>query len=179
MKNLKTLLLIAIFTLGVAGVANAQKIGHVNYQRVIANMPETRALQLELQKLDKTNKDDIEGMVKKYKSKLDKYKAEGKGQTKETNDARVQEVQQEEMKIRQAEQTAREDMQQRQNANLIPILEKAAKAVQEVAKTKGFLYILDASSNGALLVADGVDIYDDLEVKLGLLPNLPQPKQRN
>ena len=33
MKNFKTLLLIAVFTLGLAGVTNAQKIAHVDYQR--------------------------------------------------------------------------------------------------------------------------------------------------
>jgi outer membrane protein len=48
MKNFKTLLLIAVFTLSVAGATNAQKIGHVDYHRVIDNMPETRALTVTL-----------------------------------------------------------------------------------------------------------------------------------
>ena len=39
MRKLKSLLLVAILTLGMSGLANAQKVGHVVYERVIANMP--------------------------------------------------------------------------------------------------------------------------------------------
>ena len=59
MRKFKSLLLVAFLTLGMSGIANAQKIGHVVYERVIANMPETRALQAELAKITKTYKDDI------------------------------------------------------------------------------------------------------------------------
>ena len=51
MRKLKSLLLVAFLTLGMSGIVNAQKVGHVVYERVIANMPETRALQAELAKI--------------------------------------------------------------------------------------------------------------------------------
>ena len=70
MRKLKSLLLVAILTLGMSGLANAQKVGHVVYERVIANMPETRALQVELAKITKTYKDDIDGMKKKLDDKI-------------------------------------------------------------------------------------------------------------
>ncbi len=35
MKNFKTLLFIAIFTLG-TGVANAQKLGHIDFEKLVA-----------------------------------------------------------------------------------------------------------------------------------------------
>ena len=72
MRKLKSLLLVAILTLGMSGVANAQKVGHV-VKRVIANMPETRALSVELEKITKTYKDDIDGMKKKFDDKIKKY----------------------------------------------------------------------------------------------------------
>ncbi|MEN8858697.1 MAG: OmpH family outer membrane protein [Flavobacteriaceae bacterium] len=176
MRKLKSLLIVAFLALGMSGVANAQKVGHVNLERVIANMPETRALQTEIEKISKTYKDDITGMAKKFEAKYKKYSAEQASQTDDVNKQRAEEIQGERNRIQQAEQAAGQDIQQRQQTKLIPILQKAEKAIKEVAKAKGLLYILDGSAGKGLLVADGTDIYEDLKVKLGLLPNQKQPQ---
>ena len=55
-----------------------------------------------------------------------------------------------------------QDIQEKQQKGLLPILAKAEKAVNEVASEKGLLYILDASAGKGLLVAKGEDIYDGL-----------------
>lgn len=175
MKNLKRVLLIALFAVGISGMANAQKIGHVNYERVIANMPETRALQTELAKITKTYKDDIDGMVKKLESKLKKYSAEQSTQAQNINEQRAQEVQGERNKIAQAEQVAYQDIQEKQNKKLAPIVEKARKAVEAIAKEKGLQYVIDASAGRGLLVANGEDLYDALKARLGLLADVKQP----
>ena len=39
MKNFKSLLLIAVFTLGFGGVANAQKSGQIDFEKLVAEMP--------------------------------------------------------------------------------------------------------------------------------------------
>ena len=101
MKNFKTLLLIAVFTLGVNGFSNAQKIGHVDYQRVIDNMPETRALGTTLEKLGKSYQTEIEGLKKKLDAKVQKYTAEQATQTETTNTQRAQEVQQDKARFDQ------------------------------------------------------------------------------
>jgi outer membrane protein len=152
MKNFKTLLLIAVFTLGVSGIASAQKVGHIDFEKLVAEMPATKALKLDIEKLGKTYQDEIEGMGKKLEAKRQKYVAESKTQTKEENDKRVVELQQEGAKYEQARKFAYEDMQKKQNDELGPIIEKAQKAIQEVAASKSILYILDASLGKGLLV---------------------------
>lgn len=171
MRKLKSLLIVAFLALGMTGVANAQKVGHVNLERVIANMPETRTLQAEIEKISKTYSDDIAGMEKKLEAKYKKYSAEQGSQTQEVNAQRAKEVQDENTRINQAKQAAVQDIQQKQQTKLIPILEKADKAIKEIAKSKGLLYVLDSSVGKGVLVADGVDIYNDLKAKLGLLPD--------
>ena len=175
MRKLKSLLLVAILTLGMSGLANAQKVGHVVYERVIANMPETRALQVELAKITKTYKDDIDGMKKKFDDKIKKYSAEQGQQTEDTNLQRGQEIKVDQSRIQQAEQAAYQDIQEKQQNKLIPIVSKARKAINEVAKAKQILYVLDASARGGLLVANGEDLYEAVKVKLGLLPDQKQP----
>ena len=166
MKNLKTLLLIAVFTLGV-GVANAQKVGHIDFEKLIAEMPQTKALKSDMEKLQKTYQDEIEGMGKKIEATRNKYAAESKTQTKETNDRRVAELQQEGARYEQARQTAYQDMQKKQNDGLGPIIEKAQKAIEEVAAAKGVLYVLDATMGKGLLVKKGEDLFSAVKAKLG------------
>ncbi len=175
MRKLKSLLLVAFLALGMSGVANAQKVGHITYERVIANMPETRALQAELAKITKTYKDDIDGMKKKLDDKIKKYTAEQNSQTEDVNKLRAQEVQEDNARIGQAEQAAYQDIQEKQNVKLAPIIDKARKAISEVAKAKGILYILDASVGRGVLVSEGEDIYEAVKVKLGLLADQKPP----
>ncbi|WP_435416352.1 OmpH family outer membrane protein [Polaribacter aestuariivivens] len=175
MKNFKTLLLIAVFTLGVAGIANAQKIGHINYQRVIDNMPETRALFVTLEKVGKSHQSDIEGLRKKMEAKYQKYSAEQATQTPETNKKRAEEVQLDNARYEQARQTAAKDMQEKQAEGLKPIVEKAEKAIQEVADAKGILYVFEENS---LIVKKGEDLYEAVKAKLGLLKDRPKPTEQ-
>ncbi len=113
MKNLKTLLLIAVFTLGLGGVANAQKFGHIDFEKLVADMPQTTKLKLDIEKLGKTYQDEIEGMAKKVEAKIKKYQAEQNGQTKEINESRALEVQQDNQRWEQLRQTAYQDMQKK------------------------------------------------------------------
>ncbi|MEE9406667.1 MAG: OmpH family outer membrane protein [Polaribacter sp.] len=167
MKNLKTLLLIAVFTLGVAGIANAQKVGHIDFEKLVAEMPQTKALKLDIEKLGKTYQDEIKGMAKKLDAKRKKYIAESEAQTKDTNDQRALELQKEGATYEKTRQFAYQDMQKQQNEKLSPIIEKAEKAVQAVAATKGLLYIMDSSKGKGLLVSKGEDIFNAVKAKLG------------
>lgn len=179
MKNLKSLLLIAVFALGMNGVANAQKVGHINLNRLIANMPETRALNAEMDKIAKTYKDDLEKEKKKFDAKLAKYRSEQTAQTDDENKRREIEVQQDGAKLQRAEQLAIQDMQAKNQQKLAPIYEKAYNAVKEVAATKGVVYVFDASPGRGLLVFEkGEDLYPALKAKLGLLEDIKLPEEK-
>lgn len=166
MKHLKTLLLVAIFTVGLG--VNAQKTAHINTDKLLTAMPETKALKTELERLQKTYRDEIEGMFKALEAKIKKYEAEGKQQTQEVNQKRAMEVQQDRAKIQQAEQTMNQEMNKKYQEKTIPILEKAQNAIKAVAAEKGIIYVMDATPGKGLIVFDnGDDIYDAVKAKLG------------
>ena len=167
MRNLKSLLLIAVFTLGLGGVANAQKMGHIDFEKLVAEMPATKQLKADIEKLGKTYQDEIEGMAKKLDAKMKKYTAEQNNQTKEINEIRAKEVQTDNQRYEQLRQTAYQEMQKKQAEGLKPIIEKAQKAIEEIAATKGILYVLDASVGKGLLVTKGEDLYAAVKAKLG------------
>ncbi len=169
MKHLKKLLLVAIFTVGFVNIANAQvKIAHINTDKLLAEMPQTKALKTELERLQKTYRDDIEAMFKKLEAKVKKYEAEGKTQTQETNQKRAIEVQQERAKIGQAERAMSQEMSKKYREKSEPILKKAEDAIKAVAAEKGIVYVLDAAPGKGLIVYDkGEDIYNAVKTKLG------------
>ena len=130
-------------------------------------MPETKTLKLDMEKLGKTYQDEILGMEKELESTRKKYIAESNTQTQETNDKRAQELQTQNAKLEQARRFAYQDMQKKQNDGLQPIIEKAQKAIEEVAATKGVLYVIDASVGKGLLVKKGQDLFNAVKTKLG------------
>ena len=168
MKHFKTLVLVVIFTIGLGNVANAQKTAHINTDKLLSEMPETKAMKADLEKLNKTYSDDIEAMAKKIEAKIKKYEAEGKSQTQEVNQKRAMEVNQDRQRIAQAQQSASQEMQKKYQEKTLPILKKAEQAIKDVAAAKGIIYVFDSAAGKGLIVYDkGEDIYDAVKTKLG------------
>lgn len=168
MKQFKKLLLVTVFMLGVVGVANAQKIGHIDTSKLFQEMPETKKMKTELEKMSKTYRDEITALETKLQAKLKKYDAEAKAQTPETNAKRQAEVQQDATRIQQAKQFASQELQKKEAELSNPLILKAQKAIKDVAAAKGLTYIFNSAPGGGLIVFDkGIDIFDDVKKKLG------------
>lgn len=165
MKQVKTTFLIAIIALGFTQFANAQKIAHINLDEVVAAMPEAKAMQADMEKLGKTYESEIKAASTALKAKYDKYTAEEKTKTPEENQQRAMEVQQEQGKIQQLQQAASQELQNKQNEMLEPIVKKAQDAIKAYAKEKGIEYILDART---LIYAEGEDISGAIKTRLGI-----------
>jgi len=165
MNVIKTLLLLAVFTLGFTTITAQTKVAHINSEALVSSLPAYKALQTKLEKLGKSYQDEVTSLETTLKTKLQKYDAESASQTPETNAARQQEVQLEAQKIEQYKAAAMQDIQKQEQTGLKPILDKAQKAVEDVAAAQGYDYVLNA--NG-LVVAKGKDLLADVKAKLGV-----------
>ena len=165
MKKFRTLLLIAIITLGFNTVQAQEKVGHISTDLLISLMPETKALNTELEKLSKTYENELKAEQAKLEAKMKRYQAEVESQTDEVNQKRAVEVDQDRQNLYQASQVAQQDITKKRDEKLKPILEKAKKAIDEVAAAQGFTYVLEAST---LIVANGTDLLPSVKTKLGI-----------
>jgi outer membrane protein len=165
MKHFKTLLLIAVLTLGFGSIQAQNKTAHINFQELVILMPEIKVMNDELAKLDKTQQDDLKAADLALKAKLAKYKSEAASQTEAENQKRQLEVQNDEQRLYSTAQVAQKTMGEKRNEKLAPIVEKAQKAINDVAKEKGIAYVFDSSS---LLTATGTDLMVDVKAKLGI-----------
>jgi outer membrane protein len=165
MKKIKNLVAAVVVTLGMSTVAQAQKVAHINFEEIVANMPETLKLKTDLEKLGKTYGEEITNAQKALKAKIDKYTAEEVSQTSAQNEARIKEVQIDQSKIQQLQQVAQQELQQKEKAALEPIIKKAQEAIKKAASAKGFAYVLDAK---ALIVSEGEDLAPAVKTSLGI-----------
>jgi len=167
MKKLHILLLALFMTMGWQAQAQ-QKIAHLNVAKILAEMPEYKKAKAEMEQLAQTYQKELEQMQKEYFAKLQKYQQEAASVSQEENQRRGEELKKMEQSIMQAQQRAQQDLAQKEAEKLEAIRKKLMAAVQEVAKEKGYDYVLDSSPPSSVLVANGPDIYNDVKKKLGL-----------
>ncbi|WP_366186600.1 OmpH family outer membrane protein [Flavobacterium ovatum] len=165
MKQIKTLLIAAIFILGANQTINAQaKSAHVDVSEIMAKMPAMLDAQKQLEKLSGTYDSDYKKMVEEYQAKLKKYEAESATVTDAVNGDRSKEVQDMQKRIVDFRDNAQKELQQKESDIVKPLMEKVRASIQKVGKAKGFQYILDGST---LLLADGPNLTADVKKDLG------------
>ena len=146
----------------------AQQVAHIDSEQLLMAMPETKAMETELKKVQQTYADEYNAQATALQAKLQKYDAEAPTQTDAKNEERRVEVEGLKQKIQKYAQTADQEIQKKRFDLLKPIVEKAQKAVSDVATEKGFKYVMDSSPGKGLIVFEGEDLMPSVKTKLGI-----------
>jgi len=169
MKKINVLFVAVMLFVGATSFVNAQsKVAHINTSDLVEAMPEMKAAQSQLEKLQKTYDTEIKAMSKELQTKMIQYDAEAEQKTEEENRKRVEEVQGIQNNIAQYRQQALQDLQKKEVDLLQPVIEKARTAIQKVARAQGFQYVLDSSQGSGVILADGKDLMADVKKDLGI-----------
>jgi len=168
MKNAKKVMVALVLFVAAAGFVNAQsKVAHINVQELLVQMPEAIAAQAELKKLEENYGADIQSSLTELRNKMQQYESESSSKTDEENEKRIAELQGMDQNIKKAQQTAMQEMQKKQAELFQPIQEKAKAAIDKVAASQGFDYVIDASPGLGVIVAKGQDLLPAVKVELG------------
>ncbi|TAI46970.1 OmpH family outer membrane protein [Flagellimonas allohymeniacidonis] len=168
MKNVKKMAVALVLFVAATGFVNAQsKVAHINVQQLLSEMPEMKAAQAELKKLQETYRADIESSMTELKNKYTQYSNEATSKSEEENQKRAVELQGFEKNIQEAEQAAVQEMQKKQQELFAPISDKAKAAIEKVAASEGIEYVIDASPGLSLIVAKGKDLLPAVKQELG------------
>jgi len=166
MKKMKSLFVAVLLFIGATSFVNAQtNVAHIDTNALAEAMPEMKAAQSQLEKLQKTYDTEIKTLVKEFETKIKQYEVEAESKTAEENAKRAEEVQGMQQNINAYRQGALEDLQKKQEDLIAPIFEKARTAIQKVGRAQGFQYVLDSSG---LLLAEGKDLLIDVKKELGI-----------
>jgi len=163
---MKKLIIAALLIIGSATYAQAQKMGHANFEEIVTLLPERAAAEKTIQELQQKLEGRLNKMVETYQGKVTEF--ENDTTMSQAMQASVAgEIQDLQKRIQEFQQTAYTEIETKQNELMAKMFEKVRTAAVAVGEAEGYTYIFDASS-GALLFAGGEDVTPKVKVQLGL-----------
>jgi outer membrane protein len=163
---IKKLSLAALFC-GMMMAVQAQKLGHINGQMLVEHMPEYKTAYEELNTYKKQYEEALLAMRTEYEKMIEDFKKSEQTAPKVILETKAQEIQAKEQGLYDFREKASADIAAESQRKTVPIKEKADKAIEDVAKSNGYTYILD-SATGVMLYMGGDDITKQVCAKLGI-----------
>jgi outer membrane protein len=157
-----------MFVLSVGFSFSQTKTAHINYSKLVLMMPETKKADTTLSVLTKTYQAELTRMENEYKVKSEKFKAEEKTMPEATKELRLKELKDAEASYAKFQEAAKKDISEKDKALFKVIFEKAETAVKDVAKDKGYSYVIDSSKANYVYLDPKEDIFEAVKKKLGL-----------
>ena len=173
------LLALCLFSFGVLSQAQNIKFGHINSNELISLMSERDSALVKLQAYQNDLVETLEGMETEYNNKLNEYQRKRNEWAPVVIETKERELGELGQRMQQFQQTAQQEMQQMQQVLMQPVIEKAQKAVEKVAKDNALTYVFDLAA-GALVYYDGAQSLDLLPLakkELGIPAEKVAPSQ--
>jgi outer membrane protein len=165
-------LIIVIALAGQSAMAQSFKFAHINNDELIQSMPEYDSATVKLEKFRKELVNALELMSVELNTKNEAYNKESKNLSDIVKQTKEQELVDMNKRIQDFQNNAQQQLQSKQAELFQPIVAKVDKAIKDVGKENGFLYVFDVSlSKATLLYFDetrSTNILPLVKTKLGL-----------
>lgn len=147
------------------GVANAQKLASIDYEVILAAMPEAAKMKTELDAFSKTKGEELNKQAVAFQAEVEAYQKAAGGLTDAQRGAKEEELGKKQQKLQELQAIAQEDLGKKREGLLKPIIDKLNAAVSKVAKANGFDFVVDSS---ALVYKGGPDATPLVKKELSL-----------
>ena len=170
---MKRFIAITALFLGVviAGQSQALKFGHINSDELIQSLPAFDSASVKLQNFQTELVNALELMQVDLNNKSDAYNKDVKNYTEVVKQVKEQELIDLNRRIQEFQQSAQEQLQTRQAELFQPIIEKVDKALKDIGKENGFVYIFTIGQGSPLVYFDetkSVNVMALAKAKLGV-----------
>ena len=166
MNRIAILLFVAATSL--TGFVQAQSnIGHINFQELLAAMPEAKGIQSNLESYGTELQTTYDQYLGELQTRQTDYQTNAAAWSEVKREAAEQDIQSLVSRIEEFQLTSQEKLVNKQNELMNPLVEKAQAAVDAVGKEKGLTYVMDSSSL-LFIGAGATDLLPAVKVKLGI-----------
>ena len=160
--------LFVLFALSMAAPSMAQKSAFIDLDSLLSIMPEMADAKKSSADHYKQLESTLMAMQKELNDKLTEYQTNEKNYTDLIKQTKQKELQDLDQRIKDFQLQAQNDFQTKNEELTKPINEKAKKAIEKVAKAKGYKMVIDTSV-GILLYFDPTDdIFNAVKAEMGL-----------
>ena len=164
----KILLTICLVVAGLFAAEAQNKLGYINSNELLSIMPESTEMQTELQSYAKGLESSLAAMQAEGEKKLADYQQNEATMSELVKQDKIRELESIQQRILEFQQNAQESLAAKEQELITPILDKARKAIEDVAKEENFTYIFDASTGNILYAEKSENILPLVKAKLGL-----------
>ena len=168
---IKKLLLftITILSTGFLYSQTSNKLGYTDSDKLIKMMPENDTAQAKLERAVRDFQKQLETMQGEFNNKYQEYTNNRNTYLEAVRRMKEEELQDMNARIQQFQSAARENIKITRDEVFKPVIDKAKKAISDVAIENNFAYIFDLS-NGFVIFYDEstIDILPLVKKKLGI-----------
>ncbi|MFW5708027.1 MAG: OmpH family outer membrane protein [Bacteroidota bacterium] len=169
MKNLLSICIVAVILLGFNATAFSQaKFGHINTNELLQMMPGRAEATEELEKYARELETTFTSLQSEFQTKYQDFLENQETFSPLIKQSREKELTSLQERIVEFQESAQEDLVQRETQLLNPIIEQARKAIEDVARENGYTYVFDTSMGVLLYSEPSDDIMDKVKEKLGI-----------
>jgi len=163
-------LLIIVAVAGQNLKAQTFKFGHINSDELIQAMPDYDSATVKLEKFRKELVNALELMSVELNNKNEAYQKESKNLSDIVKQTKEQELVDMNKRIQDFQNNAQTQLQNKQTEVFQPIYAKVDKAIKDVGKENGFVYIFDVAKGSVLYFdeAKSTNVMPLVKTKLGL-----------
>ncbi|MEZ5105962.1 MAG: OmpH family outer membrane protein [Draconibacterium sp.] len=170
MRNLMKLSAVLLMVvMAVTVKAQTLKFGHIDMQALISVMPERATAETQFNAFQSELEEVLGEMQKELQTKMTEFEGLGEAASEIKRNAKVQEIQDLQQRIQNYQVTAQQQLQQKQTDLLQPVFDKAEKAIADVAKENGLIYVFDIGPKVILYQSSqSTDVMPMVKKKLGI-----------
>ncbi len=161
------LAILMIFT-GKNAVAQNLKFGHINSDELIQAMPEFDSASKKLESFRNDLVNALELMTVDFNNKNESYQKDLKTYTEVVRQTKEQELIDANRRIQEFQSNASTQLQEKQAELFQPIYAKVDKAIKDVGKDNGFIYVFDVKGLLYFDATKSTDVLSLTKTKLGI-----------
>lgn len=167
----KTLMLTGVLFVLLSITATAQKIGYVDTEYILQNIPEYQDAQNEVEELSKQWQEDIEKQYADVDKMYKAYQADAVLLPEDLKRKREEEIVAAEREVKELQRKrfgAEGDLFKKREELIKPIQEKIFNAIEGVATKKNYAFIFDKAGGPVIMFVDSkYDISDEVLEQIG------------
>jgi outer membrane protein len=156
------------------------KIGYANMEQLLSSLPEMKKVESEFASFDKQLKTHLETQFNDFQKKVEAFRQHYESMPEAERTRKQTELEQLQGTLQKLQQESQEQLANKHNNLLEPLLNQVKKAIQQVAKEQGYAFILNENAGGMptlLFVDEHHNVSSLVLKKLGVAPAIAPKKK--
>ena len=144
------------------------KVAYVNFAELVKALPEAADIKSKIDAYSNQYMDQLKSMYTEYQAKGQEFQKQQASMTDAVRSAKQVELADLQKRMNDYQNEAQQKVAARTDGLSKPLLEKVKAAIAQVAKEKGYTYVLDSSQTDLIVSPPGDDLGPAVKIKLGI-----------